>query len=235
MYKPTPTSLLVGQIVAQLSVIPMLLFAAGWQWAICAFMYFGIMSFGITIGYHRYWSHRYFECSKFWQYVMMFFGHIMMVGPAMAWAAQHVEHHKYVDSPKDPHSPAHKGYLYCYFLQSLSVPKMRYARHLLRDKECAFQFEMYWALIGIWGFTIAFIDPFALIYAWLAPAGLAKLVGSLIFTYGHHSGRPHNNILLGLVTFGEGFHFNHHHDESKSQWSKLDIGGWIIRGIRRAT
>ena len=81
----------------------------------------------------------------------------------------------------------------------------------------------------------AFIDPFALIYAWLAPAGFAKLIGSLIFTYGHHSGRPHNNTLLGLITFGEGFHFNHHHDESKSQWSKLDIGGWIIRGIRRAT
>ena len=85
------------------------------------------------------------------------------------------------------------------------------------------------------GFTLAFIDPFALIYAWLAPAGLAKLIGSLIFTYGHHGGRPHNNILLGLVTFGEGFHFNHHNDESKFQWGKLDIGGWIIRGIRRAT
>ena len=88
----------------------------------------------------------------------------------------------------------------------------------------------------MWAFFLAAgIDPFALIYAWLAPAGFAKLIGSLIFTYGHHSGRPHNNTLLGLITFGEGFHHNHHNDESKSQWSKLDIGGWIIRGIRRAT
>ena len=90
------------------------------------------------------------------------------------------------------------------------------------------------------------IGTFALIFI---GAGAAAIGGELIvvalahgmviiglaYAYGHHSGRPHNNTLLGLITFGEGFHFNHHHDESKSQWSKLDIGGWIIRGIRRAT
>lgn len=235
MLKPTPTTMLTGQFIAQLSVIPMIIYATGWQWIVCAIMYFGIMTFGITMGYHRYWSHRYFTCSKFWEYIMLFFAHIMMVGPAIAWVAQHIEHHKFVDSPRDPHSPAHKGYLYCYFLQSLQPPKIKYAHHLLRDRTCKIQFDYYWEFLIVWGVILVVLDPFALIYAWLAPAGLAKIIGSFIFTYGHHSGRPHNNTLLGLLTSGEGFHQVHHQHEDRVQWDKLDIGGQIIRRIGNVT
>lgn len=231
MLKPTPISLLTGQIIAQLAVIPMIIYAIGWQWAICAFMYFGIMSFGITVGYHRYWSHQYFKCNKFWEYVMLSFAHIMMVGPAMAWVAQHLQHHKHSDTAQDPHSPAHQGYFYCYFLQSLPKPKMRYAVHLLRDRTCKLQFEYYWEVLIIWAFILAVIDPFALVYAWLAPAGFAKLVGSCIFTVCHRNGKPHNNTILGFLTFGEGWHKTHHREDERYEWNKHDIGGWIIRRI----
>ena len=57
LMRPTPISLLIGQTIAQLSVIPMFFIGTPVTWAICAFMYFGIMTFGITMGYHRYWSH----------------------------------------------------------------------------------------------------------------------------------------------------------------------------------
>ena len=82
--KPTPLTLLIGQTIAQLSVIPMFFIGTPVTWAICAFMYFGIMTFGITMGYHRYWSHYSFKCSKWLEYVIMFFAHIMMVGPSLA-------------------------------------------------------------------------------------------------------------------------------------------------------
>ena len=108
--KPTPLTLLIGQTIAQLSVIPMFFIGTPVTWAICAFMYFGIMTFGITMGYHRYWSHYSFKCSKWLEYVMMFFAHIMMVGPALAWVAQHREHHDHADTEKDPHSPESVSY-----------------------------------------------------------------------------------------------------------------------------
>ena len=60
MLKPTPTTMLTGQFIAQLSVIPMIMYATSWQWIICAIMYFGIMTFGITMGYHRYYTMGYY-------------------------------------------------------------------------------------------------------------------------------------------------------------------------------
>ena len=76
---------------------------------------------GITMGYHRYYSHRAFKMPKWIEYYLLFFAHIMMVGPAITWVANHREHHKYVDTPKDPHSPHYRGWLMAYAGQVLSL------------------------------------------------------------------------------------------------------------------
>ena len=78
------------------------------------------------------------------------------------------------------------------------------------------------------------IDPMALLYAWLIPAGFAKLIGSLVFTYSHRGKKPHSDTWVGLITLGEGFHDVHHEvGNRKILWNRLDIGGQLIRMIDR--
>jgi len=226
-----PYTLLAGQIIAMLSTVSMFLYATDWQWAITGIMYFGIMSFGITMGYHRYLSHRAFKCPLWFEYVMVFFAHIMMVGPAIVWVANHREHHKYADTHLDPHSPHYKGWLSAYFLQVLTDIDFKLCRDLLRIDRYRMQVKYYWHFIAVWAVILFLIDPFAVVYAWLAPAGFGKLIGSLVFTYSHRGKKANSDTWLGLITFGEGFHEIHHVKPRKVLFHPLDISGHIIRVI----
>ena len=225
-------SLFAGQVAGMLSIVPMFMYATATQWAIAGAMYFGIMTFGLTMGYHRYLSHSYFKCPKWFELVMLFFAHIMMVGPAILWVATHRAHHKYSDTEDDPHSPMHKGYFYAHFLQVFTEPNIKWAGRLLRNNLYRAQHRYYWEIIIGFAVILLLIDPFALVYAWLAPAGFAKLIGSLVFSYSHRGGEAHSDLIVGLLTFGEGFHEPHHVDRKLSIWHPLDVGGRIIQLIK---
>ena len=181
-----PLTLIVGQVVAQASALASLFF---FSWTpttilISLFMYMGIM-LGITMGYHTLYSHRAFDCTIPIEYLLLFFAHIMMVGPAITWAANHREHHKYADTPKDPHSPYYRGVLLAYFGQVLIDINFKYVKDLLKSKIHRQQVKYYWQVIALWALFLYIIDPYALLYAWLIPAGFAKMIGSLVFTYSH--------------------------------------------------
>ena len=173
-----------------------------------------------------------FKCPKWFELVMLFFAHIMMVGPAILWVATHRAHHKFTDTDKDPHSPLFKGYLYAHFLQVFTEPNVKWAGNLLRDNLYRAQVKYYWEFIAVYALILALIDPFALIYAWLAPAGFAKLIGSLVFSYSHRNGAAHNDLIVGLLTFGEGFHTLHHETQRETLFHPLDIGGRTIQLIK---
>ena len=232
MGKYLPQTLLLGQLVAMLSVVPLFMYATPWQLGITFAIYACIMS-SITILYHRLLSHRSFVCPAWLEFTMAFFAHIMMVGPAIVWVANHREHHKYTDTELDPHSPYYRGVFRAYFLQVMAKIDFSLCRDMLRNKRYRLQVAYYWPIIFFWAYLLFVLYPFALIYAWLAPAGLAKLIGSLVFTYSHRNRQAHSDIWVGLITFGEGFHAPHHADPRKVLWHPLDIGGQLIRLIDR--
>lgn len=221
-------SLFAGQVIAMLSIIPMAMYASAWQWIVCLIMYQLIVTVGISVGYHRFFSHRMFKCPTWFEYVMLFFANIMMVGPATLWVANHREHHKYVDTDKDPHSPTHKGYIYSHFLQVFTNPRKRFMIDLLRDNKFKLQHRFYWEINLVWGALLYLIDPFLVIYLWLAPAGISKLLGSLVYSYSHRGGKPNTDLWVGLVSGGEGFHKPHHDTPKLFRWHKYDIGGFFI-------
>ena len=128
-----PITLLAGQLIAQTTAI-LSLFLFNWTpatVAITLFVYCSIM-LGITMGYHRFYSHKAFKCPKWIEYYLLFFSHIAMFGPAITWVANHREHHKYVDTPKDPHSPYYRGVLLAYFGQVLTDIDFRLVRFFFR-------------------------------------------------------------------------------------------------------
>ena len=111
-------------------------------------------------------------------------------------------------------------------------PNIKWAGRLLRNDLYRAQHRYYWEIIAAFALILSVIDPFALVYAWLAPAGFAKLIGSLVFSYSHRGGEPHSDLFVGLLTFGEGFHEPHHVDRKLSIWHPLDVGGRIIQLIK---
>ena len=229
-----PITLLLGQLVAQVSAV-FSLFLFNWTpatIAVALFVYCSIM-LGITMGYHRFYSHRSFKMPKWIEYYLLFFAHIMMVGPAITWVANHREHHKYADTPKDPHSPYYRGVLLAYFGQVLIDIDFKLVRDLLKQKLHRLQVKYYWQVIFVWaGLLFAILGPQALLYAWLVPAGFAKLIGSLVFTFSHRGREAHSDTWVGIITLGEGFHDIHHEMGNRQVlWHPLDVGGQLIRMI----
>ena len=95
-------------------IIPILMIWTGattFDWLLCAFLYFFRM-FWITAGYHRYFAHKTFQTSRFFQFVIAFFAQTSLQKGALWWAANHRIHHKFSDTPEDPHSNKIYGFFY---------------------------------------------------------------------------------------------------------------------------
>jgi stearoyl-CoA desaturase (delta-9 desaturase) len=162
-------------ITGFISVVPFLcLGVVGWQlwssllgWsdiAVFAIMYIAT-GLGITVGFHRLFTHRAFKTRPAVRAVLAALGSVAIEGPVISWVADHRKHHAFSDRPGDPHSPhvdhgggwagalrglahAHMGWL---FLHTHRGRRSRYAPDLLADPVVAFidRTFIFWALGGL--------------------------------------------------------------------------------------
>ena len=221
-------SIFVLQILAYLSIIPMIMYGVWWQYLVAIFVYFLNGCLGMIIGYHRLHTHRSFSCPLWFEKFITYCATIGLTGPAIDWVAIHRAHHKYHDTEKDPHSPDHLGRLKVHFLTMFAKVNPKYAIDLIRNKFYIFQRKWYFVINFAYAGALFLIDPFAVIYAWLFPAALVIGFGTLILSASHRNGSPHNDFVLGILTWGDAFHKTHHDDPNLVRLHKYDIAGWII-------
>ena len=130
---------------------------------------FGILyvltGFGVTVGFHRLFTHRAFATKPWLRGVLAVLGSAAIEGPVISWVADHRKHHAFSDQPGDPHSPhvdhgvgwrgalrglahAHMGWL---FLHTQRGARKRYAPDLLADPVVNFvdRTFLYWAVGGL--------------------------------------------------------------------------------------
>ena len=138
----------VVPLLAVLAAIPVAW--GGWlSWVdvILAFVFYAITAIGITIGYHRYFTHGSFKAGRGTKIVLGIMGSMALQGSVAQWVADHRKHHKFSDEVGDPHSPwrygtskravakglyyAHVGWL---FDESQS-PISKYAPDIANDKD----------------------------------------------------------------------------------------------------
>jgi stearoyl-CoA desaturase (delta-9 desaturase) len=81
------------------------------DWILCISLYF-IRMFFVTGGYHRYFAHATYKTSRFVQFLIAYFAESSVQKGVLHWAANHRVHHKYSDTPKDPHSKKIYGFFY---------------------------------------------------------------------------------------------------------------------------
>jgi stearoyl-CoA desaturase (Delta-9 desaturase) len=120
---------------------------------------------GITVGFHRYFTHRSFKTSKPARAVLAVLGSAAIEGPVISWVADHRKHHTFADQEGDPHSPhvdhgvgwrgAFKGLLHAHvgwlFIHTQRGLRRRYARDLIDDPIVSFVDRkfVFWAVGGL--------------------------------------------------------------------------------------
>jgi stearoyl-CoA desaturase (Delta-9 desaturase) len=199
-----------------------------------------VIGMGVTVGYHRYFTHQAFETGSLVRVLLAILGSMSAQGPLIAWVSTHRRHHQLSDRDGDPHSPnlngpgfrgRLKGFWHAHFGWMTAHPlpnPMRYARDILRDRRLVWVSRMYycWVLLGVLmpGIVLGLVrlDWHGFVSGCLW-GGLLRICLSSQFVWsinslGHSIGsrpfptREHstNNALLALPTCGEAWHNNHH-------------------------
>jgi stearoyl-CoA desaturase (Delta-9 desaturase) len=136
-----------------------------WRDIVIFLVMYLITGLGITVGFHRLFTHRSFKTGKTVRFLLAAFGSAAIEGPIISWVADHRKHHVYSDQPGDPHSPhvdhghgwsgafrgllhAHVGWLFLHTDRGL---KTRYAPDLIRDPVVSFVNRTFllWATVGL--------------------------------------------------------------------------------------
>jgi len=212
--------------------------------AACAASY-AIRMWGVTAGYHRYFSHRTFKTSRVFQALLAVVAESSAQKGALWWAAHHRHHHKHSDEPTDVHSVKQRGFVWAHVAWILTKRWERRMdeniRDLLRFPELvwldrwhllpAVALAVVMALVGglpllVWGF---FVSTVLLWHGTFTINSLAHVFGSRRFPTTDDS---RNNWLLAMLTHGEGWHNNHHHYQSSANqgfaWWEWDPTFWSL-------
>lgn len=210
--------------------------------------YLGRM-FGLTICYHRYFSHRSFKTSRPLQFVLAVIGSLNLQGGVIWWAETHRYHHRRADTPDDLHSPSFQGFLYSHYGWFLN--KDNKSTHLDRMKDLArfpelvWLNEYHWVPFAAYTAIIAWAFGFAgVVWSVCIPTILLWEMTHWVQSFSHSVGgyrrwndspdQSRNHWLVGLVTLGE-FHNNHHAFASSAKqghvWWEIDGGYYILKAM----
>lgn len=210
---------------------------------------------GITVGFHRLFTHRAFQAAKPVQFVLGVLGSMAFQGTLFDWVGRHRLHHHHSDEEGDPHSPHPHGDGFWSFLRAFWHSHMgwafapnppdlaRYAGDLTRSRMLRIVDLLFplWALLGLLipagiGVAVAGWRGAITGFLWggLIRVFLVHHVTACINSVCHLWGtRPYpqqkdqsrNNSVLGVVGLGEGWHNNHHAFPSSA---RLGLRWWEI-------
>ena len=223
-------------------VAVVLLWGVAFSWVYLALLggMYVATALGISVGYHRFFTHRSFKTPRPMAAILAALGSMAVEGPVLQWVAVHRRHHHHSDDHDDPHSPhthgaglwgivrgmwhAHMGWLFRTHPGGLA----RYVRDLRKDPMVRGMSQLFpvWVLLGL---LIPAVLGGLLTLSWTGVllgfiwGGLVRVflvhhvtwsINSVCHIWGTRPFRTHdesrNNAIFGVLAFGEGWHNNHH-------------------------
>ena len=222
-------------IIIHLLALGAFFYPVTWPCLVIALVSYSLRMFSITAFYHRYFSHRTFKTSRFFQFVGAFVACSSGQRGPLWWAAHHRRHHRHSDTDKDVHSPQTRSFVWSHtlwFMTEYSVPTfLKEIPDLIKFKELKFLNRYDWIPLVMLGFACyfapeiplyfeltglsnmqslmwGFFVPTILLYhATFAVNSITHLFGSRRFKTDDES---RNNWIVAIFAFGEGWHNNHH-------------------------
>ena len=250
--------ILVGVFVA----VPMLALLAaipvawhwgflGWHDAVLAVVFYYISGLGISMGFHRYFTHSSFKANTGLRVALAIAGSLAIEGPVLTWVADHRRHHKYSDREGDPHSPwrfgddwkalikglcwAHVGWLF----DGNHTSREKFCPDLLADKRMVRISNYFPALVaasllapaligGLWSMSW---QGAVTAFFWASLVRIAFLhhvtwsINSICHTFGKEEfevrDKSRNVNWLAILSFGESWHNLHHSDPTCARHGAL--------------
>ncbi|MEZ5356157.1 MAG: fatty acid desaturase [Bryobacteraceae bacterium] len=219
--------------------------------AVAAVLYFLCISWGIGMGYHRLLTHRSYKVPRWIEYLFAVLGSMTLEGGPIFWVGTHRIHHQCSDQEGDPHSPrdgawwSHIGWIILGKGQHNETDYFRrYAPDMTRNG--------FYVWLNTYHYVPLLISA-ALLFAWggwpaFLWAGCLRVVVSLHSTWAVNSAThmwgkrrfltkddSRNNWWVALLTFGEGWHNNHHAKPNSARhglaWYELDITWLQIKAL----
>ena len=242
------------------STIPFLIvhltcFAAIWtgvtaEALVIGFGLYWFRIFAIGAGYHRYFSHRAYETSRAFQFVLAVLAQSTSQKSVLWWAANHRDHHLHSDTELDVHSPRRMGFLYSHvgWIFSRGQETMNFNRiadfakypelmwlHRYEQVPAFMLAVICFAVAGWPGLIVGFFwSTVAVYHGTFCINSLAHLVGRRRYVTGDDS---RNNWLLAIITMGEGWHNNHHAYQSSARqgfyWWEYDPTFYLLKLLER--
>ena len=191
---------------------------------------------GLSVGLHKYFTHSSFKTNIFAHYFLMIISTIVTLGSHIEWAAVHRKHHRFSETKDDPHSPKYHGYkvffiyLLAPFMKHLKDVEPKYAGKLIRDKDLVFVHNYYHLLIALYIILLFIIDPYLIFPLYIFPVFSSIYGLGLSIVAVHLNGKVQNNMLVHILTGGEGIHEFHH--KYPSSHEKMGLSGIIIKLLR---
>jgi fatty-acid desaturase len=218
-----------------------------WQNLVVALvLHWMAVGFGISLGYHRLHTHRGFKTSKTFEYFLAICGTLTLEGGPIFWVATHRKHHQLSDDHGDPHSPreggfwAHMGWILFGDTHHNNTELMgKYAPDLGRDQFYRWLNSYHWVPLTTLGLVLLAVGGWSMVLWGIFLRVVVGLHGTWLVNSATHmwgSRRfetrddSRNSWWVALLTFGEGWHNNHHaHPVSARHglaWYEFDIS-WI--------
>lgn len=194
--------------------------------------------------FHRMFSHKSWDCPQWLKAVGLHIATLSLLGSVIPWVALHREHHRYTDTPEDPHSPLYKSRFDIQFKSSYFEINHFYAIDLIKRKLYQFYTVRYFEVIFLSWLVIALVGGLHFFLLWLAATGLVILCANGINSW-HHGKQiwfgqyqshevedtAKNDMVLGYLHF-DGWHNNHHASANKyyygERWWEIDLCGLYI-------
>jgi len=260
-FEDEPASLAQQILVGVFVGVPMLALVAaipfawgwglGWHDVVIAAFFYWLTGLGITVGYHRYFTHGSFKAKTPLRVALAVAGTMAMQGPVITWVSDHRKHHKYSDREGDPHSPWRygdntralaKGLVYAHILWLFDpnqTSQEKFSPDLLADKNIRRVDNLFAPLVGVsllgpaligglWGMSW---HGAITAFFW---AGLVRItllhhvtwsINSICHTFGNKDwesrDKSRNVSWLAIASFGESWHNLHHVDPTCARHGAL--------------
>ncbi|MEO6226724.1 MAG: acyl-CoA desaturase [Thermomonas sp.] len=220
---------------------------------------YAVRMFALTGFYHRYFSHKTFRTSRAVQFVFALIGAACVQRGPLWWAAHHRNHHRNADTALDPHSPSLRGFLWSHAGWFLTPHAFR--TDWSRIPDLAKYPELRWldrydtavpvvlaAMLYGFGVLLEYIQPQLgttggqmLVWGFFISTVVLFHATVTINSFAHRFGKrrfdtkddSRNNVWLALITFGEGWHNNHHFFPGTVRqgfrWWEVDVTWYVLR------
>ncbi|MDE3164948.1 MAG: fatty acid desaturase [Acidobacteriota bacterium] len=228
------------------------LFRFTWKNLILAVVFYYICTgLGISLGYHRLHTHRSYKVPQWLEYFFALCGALTLEGGPIFWVAVHRLHHQLSDQPGDPHSPrdgtfwSHMGWILWGETNHNNTRVLsKYAPDLAKHKFYLWLTNYHWvpnvilgAIVLAWGGLDMFLWTMCLrivfgLHATWAVNSATHMFGSRRF---HIRDDSRNTWWVALISFGEGWHNNHHAHPTSARhglaWYELDQSWLLIKTL----